>query len=44
MGNGTDAPQGRQFNRRVEITVLDGDGKVVPNLVEPIRVPEKLKL
>lgn len=39
--NGQDTPEGRQFNRRVEIMIKDG-GTVV-NMVEDINVPAPLK-
>ncbi|MEM1320911.1 MAG: OmpA family protein [Bacteroidota bacterium] len=40
---GTDSPQGRQLNRRVELLVRDASGKVL-NVVEEIVVPDVLKL
>ena len=40
---GEDSPAGRQFNRRVEVTLLDGDGRVVPNVVRGINVPGALR-
>lgn len=39
--NGQDTPEGRQFNRRVELIVKDG-GQIL-NLVEEIKVPDNLK-
>ena len=42
--NGQDSPEGRQFNRRVVVLVIDANGKVVSNVVEPIGVPDKLKM
>jgi outer membrane protein OmpA-like peptidoglycan-associated protein len=39
--DGKDEPQGRQFNRRVEISVLDGSGKTL-SIVENINVPGSL--
>jgi len=42
--NGKDSPDGRQFNRRVVVTVIDGDGKIVSNVVKPIDIPETLKI
>lgn len=39
---GRDTPAGRQYNRRVELIVLDGDGAVM-NVVDPIIVPEGLQ-
>ena len=41
--NGKDSPTGRQFNRRVVVTVMDANGKIISNIVEPIDVPEILK-
>lgn len=40
---GQDSPQGRQYNRRVVITLLDKAGNVVPNVVTAIDVPSTLK-
>lgn len=40
---GEDSPTGRQFNRRVEVTLLDGNGRVVPNVVRGINVPGALR-
>ena len=42
LADGRDTARGRQFNRRVEINVLDAEGTVL-NVVEPIVVPEELK-
>ncbi|MEM1124332.1 MAG: OmpA family protein, partial [Bacteroidota bacterium] len=42
--NGKDSPAGRQFNRRVVVTVMKGNGKIVPNVVVPIDVPDVLKI
>lgn len=42
LPDGKDTEQGRQFNRRVEVTVFDGTGQQL-NLVEKIVVPETLK-
>jgi outer membrane protein OmpA-like peptidoglycan-associated protein len=44
LENGADTEEGRQFNRRVEIYIKDGDDKVVNRFVEEIKVPEPLKL
>lgn len=41
--SGEDSPAGRQFNRRVVITVMDKDGKVIPNVVRPIDIPDGLE-
>ncbi len=41
--NGQDSPTGRQFNRRVVVTVMDSSGKIISDIVEPIEVPEILK-
>ena len=42
--NGKDAPQGRQFNRRVVVQITDAEGKPLSNLVEEIEVPAGLKM
>jgi len=42
-GDGKDSPSGRQFNRRVTITLLDGGGLIVPNVVKDIKIPESLR-
>jgi len=41
--NGQDSPSGRQFNRRVVVTVMKSSGTIVPNVVQPINVPDALK-
>ena len=41
--NGKDSPSGRQYNRRVVVTVMRSNGIIVPNVVQPIDVPEALK-
>lgn len=41
--NGQDSPSGRQFNRRVVVTVMKSSGSIVPNVVKPINIPEILK-
>ena len=41
--NGQDSPSGRQFNRRVVVTVMKSSGTIVPNVVKPINIPEILK-
>lgn len=43
IGSG-DSPSGRQFNRRVVVSVLDANGDLVPNLVEDIDVPSSLRM
>ena len=40
--NGKDCPEGRKFNRRVEIFVTDVNGNVLNALVEPIDIPSEL--
>ena len=42
LGDGTDTPEGRQLNRRVEVVVYGADGAIV-NLVEAIYVPAHLQ-
>lgn len=42
--NGQDSPDGRQYNRRVVVTVMKGNGITVPNVVQPINVPSVLRL
>jgi len=42
--NGEDSPSGRQFNRRVVVTVMKSNGTIVPNVVQPINVPASLKV
>ncbi|MCB0516301.1 MAG: OmpA family protein [Chitinophagales bacterium] len=39
--NGTDSPEGRQYNRRVELKVKDGSGLI--DVVEDINVPDYLR-
>ncbi|MFK7983299.1 MAG: OmpA family protein [Saprospiraceae bacterium] len=41
--NGQDSPSGRQFNRRVVVTVMKNNGTTVPNVVQPINVPDALR-
>ncbi len=43
LAAGEDTEQGRQLNRRVELSVLDAQGRVL-NVVEEIRVPDYLKV
>jgi outer membrane protein OmpA-like peptidoglycan-associated protein len=40
--DGRDMPQGRKFNRRVEIFITDAEGNVLNALVEPIDIPNEL--
>lgn len=42
LPDGSDSPEGRQLNRRVEFVILDENGKEV-DLIRPIVVPEYLK-
>lgn len=42
--NGQDSPTGRQFNRRVVVTVMKSNGRVVPNVVLPIDIPDVLRM
>jgi outer membrane protein OmpA-like peptidoglycan-associated protein len=42
--NGSDSPEGRLFNRRVEVAVFDKNGKLINSIVEPIDIPLSLKL
>jgi outer membrane protein OmpA-like peptidoglycan-associated protein len=39
---GKDCPQGRKFNRRVEIFITDIEGNVLNALVEPLDIPTEL--
>lgn len=39
---GIDSPEGRQFNRRVTMQVIDSSGTPVQDMVEKIRVPDNL--
>lgn len=43
LPDGSDTEEGRQFNRRVELVVLDAEGHAM-NVVEDIRVPAELAL
>lgn len=40
---GQDSPEGRQFNRRVMIAIIDEFGYEIEELVRPLNVPELLK-
>jgi len=42
LSNGSDAPEGRQFNRRVELKIYNPNGTIEP-LVEKIDVPDGLR-
>ena len=39
---GKDCPEGRRFNRRVEIFIMDMEGNVLNALVEPLDIPTEL--
>ncbi len=41
--NGSDTEEGRQLNRRVELLVKDGSGRILNGIVEEIEVPDHLK-
>jgi outer membrane protein OmpA-like peptidoglycan-associated protein len=43
LASGSDTEVGRQYNRRVEIKVLDASGKVLSNLVDIPNIPSTLK-
>ncbi|MEO0042773.1 MAG: hypothetical protein RL329_2221 [Bacteroidota bacterium] len=40
--NGKDVPEGRKFNRRVEIFITDAEGNVMNAMVDPIDIPNEL--
>lgn len=42
LNNGADTEIGRQFNRRVEIVILDSYGNILNDMVERIKVPNEL--
>lgn len=42
LPDGTDSPQGRQFNRRVDLLVVDPQGNPV-NIVSSIQIPQNLR-
>ena len=42
MKNGKDCPEGRKFNRRVEIFITDAEGNVLNALVDPLDIPTEL--
>jgi outer membrane protein OmpA-like peptidoglycan-associated protein len=41
--NGKDCPEGRKYNRRVEIFLMDSEGNVLNGLVTPFDIPADLK-
>jgi outer membrane protein OmpA-like peptidoglycan-associated protein len=42
LKNGKDCPEGRKFNRRVEIFITDAEGNVLNALIEPFDIPTDL--
>jgi outer membrane protein OmpA-like peptidoglycan-associated protein len=44
LRNGKDCPEGRKFNRRVEIFITDAEGNVLNALIEPFDIPNELVL
>jgi outer membrane protein OmpA-like peptidoglycan-associated protein len=44
LKNGKDCPEGRKFNRRVEIFITDAEGNVLNALIEPFDIPNELVL
>jgi outer membrane protein OmpA-like peptidoglycan-associated protein len=40
--NGKDCPEGRKFNRRVEMFIMDAEGNVLNGLIAPFEIPEDL--
>ncbi len=44
LADGSDTHQGRQLNRRVEITITDQYGHIYTDLVQQIEVPQRLQL
>ncbi len=42
--NGKDSPDGRQYNRRVVVTVMKNNGTILSNVVQPINVPSILRV
>jgi outer membrane protein OmpA-like peptidoglycan-associated protein len=40
--DGKDCPEGRKFNRRVEIFIMDAEGNVLNGLVSPFDIPNEL--
>ncbi len=43
LNDGQDTEQGRQFNRRVEILILDQDGNILNEIVDEIEIPAELE-
>ena len=41
---GGDSPMGRQFNRRVMFAILDQEGNEIEGIIEPISIPELLRM
>ena len=41
--NGSDSPEGRRYNRRVQLQLLDENGEELPVLA-PIEIPTQLKI
>jgi outer membrane protein OmpA-like peptidoglycan-associated protein len=44
LRNGKDCPEGRKFNRRVELFITDAEGNVLNALIEPFDIPNDLVL
>lgn len=44
LDDGEDTEQGRQLNRRVDLIILDGNGKVLNEIIEEVKVPDPLKV
>jgi outer membrane protein OmpA-like peptidoglycan-associated protein len=42
LRNGKDCPEGRKFNRRVELFITDAEGNVLNALIEPFDIPNDL--
>lgn len=42
--SGIDSPSGRQYNRRVVLVILNGQGEIIQDVVEPINVPAHLRV
>lgn len=40
--NGKDCPEGRKYNRRVEMFIMDAEGNVLNALVTPFEIPDDL--
>ncbi len=41
--SGADSPEGRQYNRRVVMALINSRGEVMGNYVEPINIPDYLR-